>query len=117
MIHLGVGRADRHNMKYWYWVYGILLTGVVATGLIAGLVNAGSVLQRTIEVSLSFIVLIHLGFIALFSVLEQILPAAGPRKPWNGYLLNLEVAMLRNVTAASSLPVCLAPVRPRLVAG
>lgn len=38
-----------------------------------------------------------LGMIAVFSILERVLPAAGPRKPLRGYWLNLKVTILEHL--------------------
>jgi sterol desaturase/sphingolipid hydroxylase (fatty acid hydroxylase superfamily) len=39
-----------------------------------------------------------LGLFAVFSLLERVLPAAGPRKPLRGYWLNFKVTLLEYVT-------------------
>ena len=38
---------------------------------------------------------ILLGLFAVFSILERVLPAAGPRKPLRGYWLNFKVTIFQ----------------------
>jgi sterol desaturase/sphingolipid hydroxylase (fatty acid hydroxylase superfamily)/CDGSH-type Zn-finger protein len=85
------------NRGSWRLVYGAALVVLLMLGLLAFVVNVSSTVQQAIRAfgSLLFYgLLIRLGIWALFTALEWIIPAAGPRKPFRGYWLNFKVTLL-----------------------
>lgn len=90
-------------MKSWRAVYGIVLTALIAGGFIAAVMNASSFSHETIQrfrTSLSYALLIQFAIVALFSVVERLFRAAGPRKPFKGYILNFEVELSKRLAGA-----------------
>jgi len=92
-------------MKPWHVVYGTILTGLVAGGVIASAMNSSLLSNQMItgfSDTFEYVLPILLGTIVLFSGIERILPAAGPRKPIKGYVLNIQVTLLNFSAAALS---------------
>jgi sterol desaturase/sphingolipid hydroxylase (fatty acid hydroxylase superfamily) len=84
----------------WRAVYGTVLYGLFAFGLVATAMQLSKISHGALsdlKVSLSY-VLPQMLIFAFFSLAERILPAAGPRKPLKGYILNLKLNGLNYVT-------------------
>ena len=84
----------------WRTVYGTILYGLFAFGLVATAMQVSKVSHGAVsdlKVSLSY-VLPQIVILILFSLAERIIPAAGPRKPLKGYILNLKLNALNYVT-------------------
>ena len=84
----------------WRAVYGTVLYGLFAFGLVATAMQLSKVSHGALadlKLSLSY-VLPQMLIFAFFSLAERILPAAGPRKPLKGYILNLKLNGLNYVT-------------------
>jgi len=80
--------------------YGIVLTGLVAGGFIAAVMDVSTFSQETIKafrIILMYLLPINLGMLALITLLEFALPAAGPRKPFKGYIFNFNIGLLGNL--------------------
>jgi sterol desaturase/sphingolipid hydroxylase (fatty acid hydroxylase superfamily) len=78
----------------------LVVSGLVAIAIATGL-NTGSVWRDMVQEVKSlfpYALGIQLGIIALLSVLEWVLPAAGPRKPLKRYILNLEVVLFGHLS-------------------
>jgi len=88
-------------MKYWRVAYGIVLTGLVVGGFIAAVMDTSAFFQETIKGLKALLIFyglpVSLGVVALFTLLEFVLPAAGPRKPFKGWMLNLKVLLLASL--------------------
>ena len=84
----------------WRTVYGTILYGLFAFGLVATLIRLSKVSHGAasdLKLNLSYVLPQALIFI-LFSLAERVIPAAGPRKPLKGYLLNIKLNALNYVT-------------------
>jgi len=85
--------------KVWHLIYGGGFAVLLAVIVLAAATNPHSLWQEFMKgvrdiPSLEVDGLpILLGMFAVFSILERLLPAAGPRKPLRGYWLNFKVTV------------------------
>lgn len=86
--------------RSWRMLYGMALAVLVMGVLAASLANftflhskASAALERSVWISL----LTLLATFAFFTVIERLVPNAGPRKPLAGYVLNFNVTLLDKV--------------------
>lgn len=90
--------------KLWRIAYGSILIAFIAGGFVTTALDANSVWQKLLHAwrkDFSYKSLgISLGIIALLSLAERILPAAGPRKSPKRYLLNFELFIFGLLVAA-----------------
>ena len=99
-------------MKHWRVAYGIILTGLVAGGFIATVMDTSAFYREAIKGLKTFLIYglpINLVMVGLLTLLEFVLPAAGSRKPFKGYMLNLNVGLLglfASVILASMVGTC-----------
>ena len=85
------------RLKYWQVAYGLVLTGLAVGGFTAAVMDVSTFSQETIKASRLILIYglpLNLGMLALISFLELILPAAGSRKPFKGYILNFNIGVL-----------------------
>jgi sterol desaturase/sphingolipid hydroxylase (fatty acid hydroxylase superfamily) len=100
--------ADR---KAWLLIYGGAFAVLLAVCVLAVASHPHALWQEAINSARSLVdmsgngpdrsveaVPAVLGLFAVFSLLERVLPAAGPRKPLRGYWLNFKVTLLEYVT-------------------
>jgi|HubBroStandDraft_4_1064222.scaffolds.fasta_scaffold01063_3 sterol desaturase/sphingolipid hydroxylase (fatty acid hydroxylase superfamily) len=100
--------ADR---KAWLLIYGGAFAVLLAVCVLAVASHPHALWQEAINSARSLVdmsgngpdrsveaVPAVLGLFAFFSLLERVLPAAGPRKPLRGYWLNFKVTLLEYVT-------------------
>jgi sterol desaturase/sphingolipid hydroxylase (fatty acid hydroxylase superfamily) len=69
---------------------------------------------------LFYLLPIRLGILVLFTIIERAVPAAGPRKPLRGYLLNFKVTLLDSFAAVifgTMIGACVAALGARLGLG
>jgi hypothetical protein len=88
------------SSKPWHILYGAALVGLIAAGVVATVTDLSAYFQNALQglkVGFSAVLLIQLGIFLLLSILERVLPPAGPRKPLKGYLLNVSVQFLERV--------------------
>jgi sterol desaturase/sphingolipid hydroxylase (fatty acid hydroxylase superfamily) len=88
------------RFSLWRTVYGTSLYGLFAFGLVATALQLSHVYRGALsdlKLSLSY-VLPQALILILFSLAERIIPAAGPRKPLRGYILNIKLNALNYVT-------------------
>lgn len=96
--------------KIWHLVYGSAFAVLLATCAFAVALNHHALWQEAIKSTQSLVDMTGngpdrsvealpaiLGLFAFFSLLERVLPAAGPRKPLRGYWLNFKVTILEYV--------------------
>jgi sterol desaturase/sphingolipid hydroxylase (fatty acid hydroxylase superfamily) len=87
----------------WRLVYGGIYVALIAASIFAAAMSAGGLLHDTTKAMRSGILEalpITLGIYALFSALERVVPAAGPRKPVSGYILNFKLTLLEVLPVA-----------------
>jgi sterol desaturase/sphingolipid hydroxylase (fatty acid hydroxylase superfamily) len=85
------------RMKYRQLAYGIVLVGLVVGGLAAAVIDVSTFSQeinKDFRIILLQLLPINWGMVALITLLEFALPAAGPRKPLKGYILNFNIGLL-----------------------
>lgn len=107
----------------WRSIYGGLLVALVAGSLFAAATDIQALFQNIVSrvpplFLYSFPML--LGLIASFTVLEHVFPAAGPRKPLKGYVLNLKLSFVDLVAAiffGSIVGACVTVIGKRLDLG
>lgn len=90
------------SRKIWHLIYGSTLAVLLAISVLALATNPHSFWQEATKTAQGVDgvdglegLAILLGMFALFSILERIVPAAGPRKPLRGYWLNCKVTLLQ----------------------
>src|SRR5688572_11491354 len=84
-------------MKTWRFWYGTAMTALILSALVMVGMDTASFwkgITHALAQSYGYALLIQFAIYGGFSVLERVLPAAGPRKPVRGYLLNLQVILL-----------------------
>jgi sterol desaturase/sphingolipid hydroxylase (fatty acid hydroxylase superfamily) len=97
--------------KIWHLIYGGALATLLAASALAVATNYHAFWRGAIDSARSLVDMADngpdrsvealpalLGLFAFFSLLERVLPAAGPRKPLRGYWLNLKVTLLEYIT-------------------
>jgi sterol desaturase/sphingolipid hydroxylase (fatty acid hydroxylase superfamily) len=87
------------RVKYWRVAYGIVLTGLMIGGFAASVMDVSTFSQETIKASkiiLMYLLPITVGMLALITLLEFALPAAGPRKPFKGCIFDFNIGLLGN---------------------
>jgi sterol desaturase/sphingolipid hydroxylase (fatty acid hydroxylase superfamily) len=95
-----VTQSEPRRLSPWRTVYGTSLYGLFAFGLVATAMQLSNVSRGALsdlKISLSY-VLPQFLILILFSLAERVIPAAGPRKPLQGYILNLKLNALNYVT-------------------
>jgi sterol desaturase/sphingolipid hydroxylase (fatty acid hydroxylase superfamily) len=93
--------------KLWHLIYGSGFAVVLAVSVIAVATNQQALWQAVVDSARSLVDMkgagpdrsvealpFVFGLFAVFSVLERVLPAAGPRKPLSGYWLNFKLTVL-----------------------
>lgn len=95
----------------WLLIYGGVFAVLLAVSTLAVATNPHTLWQQTIDSARSLVDMADSGpdksveplpavfaLFAVFSLLERVLPAAGPRKPLRGYWLNFKVTLLEYLT-------------------
>ena len=103
-----LGSLPMGGRKVWHLIYGGGFAVLLAVSVLAAATNPHSLWQEVMKGVRDLISLagqtagcsgtglpILLGMFAVFSILERVLPAAGPRKPLRGYWLNLKVTLFQ----------------------
>ena len=106
--------------RSWHVLYTCLGVIFAACGLTAGIANPMRVYHDATEAIASSETLVNLLVIGLFLILECALPAAGPRKPLRGLLLNLEVTLVATLLfpfASACFAMCAQVIDTRLGLG
>lgn len=83
--------------------YGIVLIGLMAAAFIAAIMGVSAFSQETVEglkTGLMYGLPINLGMMALLTLLEFVLPAAGQRKPLKRYILILNIGLLGSLAGS-----------------
>jgi sterol desaturase/sphingolipid hydroxylase (fatty acid hydroxylase superfamily) len=98
LIKSGLLARPIANRRVWHLIYGGAFAAILAVGVLAVGMNPHSLWQEIIKSVRNLRVLkdllILFGSYAVFSILECVLPAAGPRKPLQGYWLNFKITSL-----------------------
>jgi len=86
------------NRRVWHLIYGTAFTAVLAVGVLAAGMNPHwlweEIIQSVRKLRIVKDLVILFGTYGVFSILERVLPAAGPRKPLHGYWLNFTITIL-----------------------
>jgi sterol desaturase/sphingolipid hydroxylase (fatty acid hydroxylase superfamily) len=96
--------------KNWHLIYGGAFVVLLLLSTLAVATNQHALWQAVITSARSLVDMtgdgpdrsvealpLVLGLFVVFSLLERVLPAAGPRKPWRGYWLNFKLTALEYV--------------------
>ncbi len=102
------GSLPMGGRKVWHLIYGGGFAVLLAVSVLAAATNPYSLWQEVMKGVRDILSLegqtaacsgtglpILLGMFAIFSILERVLPAAGPRKPLRGYWLNFKVTLFQ----------------------
>jgi sterol desaturase/sphingolipid hydroxylase (fatty acid hydroxylase superfamily) len=96
-----LGSLPTGGRKAWHVIYGVGFAVLLAVSVLAAATHPHSLWQEVMKgvrdlPSLEVDGLpILLGLFAVFSILERVLPAAGPRKSLRGYWLNFKVTLFQ----------------------
>jgi len=96
---VSLGSLPMGGRKVWHLIYGGGFAVLLAVNVLVAATNPHSLWQEVMKgvrdlPSLKVDELpLLLGMFAAFSILERVLPAAGPRKPLRGYWLNFKVTV------------------------
>jgi sterol desaturase/sphingolipid hydroxylase (fatty acid hydroxylase superfamily) len=87
------------GLSPWRTIYGVILWGLLVAGLIATALHLKSATHEVVSsLSESFkYILPQILIYSVFSAMERILPAAGPRKSRRRYILNFQVTAFNYV--------------------
>jgi sterol desaturase/sphingolipid hydroxylase (fatty acid hydroxylase superfamily) len=103
-----LGSLPMGGRKVWHLIYGGGFAVLLVLSVLAAATNAHTLWQEVMKGVRDILSLegqtaacsgtglpILLGMFAIFSILERVLPAAGPRKPLRGYWLNFKVTLFQ----------------------